>query len=122
MTTPEIEALFDQFESFPTSDQYEETLSCVDAAMSEPETFCSPSESPSSEASSLPVSSETTSSTDGAFNELQALIAASALISKLESICSSGVLPIEDEMSTRELIIRATKVFRFETQAERGAA
>lgn len=113
--SPEIEAVFDQFINFPTSNQYEETLSCVDAEMSAPETISSPSDSPSSEACLSSFSSTPP------FNELQALLAASALITRLEAICRSGVLPLADEISTRELIVTASNVFRFPTQAERGA-
>lgn len=114
--SPEIEAVFDQFLNFPTSNQYEETLACVDAIFSEPQTCSLPSDSFSSEASLLP------SSPIPASNELQMLLAASALITKLESICSSGVLPLAEEISARELIVTAARSFGFLTQAERGAA
>lgn len=114
--SPEIEALFDQFKAFPTSNQYEEILSCVTAAISEQETSSSPSDSHSLEAF-LSRSSPTP-----AFNELQALLAASALITKLEAICRSGVLPLAEEIATRELIVKAARAFQFDTQAERSEA
>jgi hypothetical protein len=103
----------DQFKNFPTSNQYEETLSCVSAEMSAPEILSCPSDSPSSEAS-LSCSSSITAS-----NELQTLLAASALITKLEAICSSGVLPLADEISARELIVTAARAYGFDTKAER---
>lgn len=116
MSTPEIESLFTEFHTFPTSNQYEDQLRCVDAEMSAPEISSSPLESPSSEASLLPSSSMPAS------NELQMLLAASALITRLEAICSAGILPLADEISARELIVTAAKAFQFNTQAERGAA
>jgi hypothetical protein len=54
--------------------------------------------------------------------ELQQLLAASALITKLERIASSGVLSLEDEIDARLLIVRAAQAFQFDTLAERPAA
>jgi hypothetical protein len=46
--SPEIEALLDQFFSYPTQDQYDRTLSRVSEAMSCPEITSPPSSSLSS--------------------------------------------------------------------------
>lgn len=54
-------------------------------------------------------------------SDLQQLLAASALIVKLEAICSSGVLSLGEEIAARELIVKAARAFQFDTQAERGA-
>lgn len=132
-TSPEIESLFTEFHTFPTSDQYEEQLSCVSAEMSQPISSFS-SDQPISEPSSSLRSSQT-QFTDSdvlgrycgeeepalARDDLQQLLAASALITRLEAICSAGILPLAEEISTRELIVKAAKAFKFNTQAERGA-
>lgn len=52
-------------------------------------------------------------------NELQKLIAASAMITTLERIASSNVLPFEDEMDIRRLIIRAGRAFNLDALCER---
>ena len=52
---------------------------------------------------------------------LQQLLAASALISALEHICSSGILAEEDEAEVRIIIARCCRAFEFPTIAERGA-
>lgn len=51
--------------------------------------------------------------------DLQQILAASALITKLERIASSGVLSLEDEIDARELIVKAARAFQFDTLAER---
>jgi hypothetical protein len=53
---------------------------------------------------------------------LQQILAAAALITKLERIASSGVLSLADEIDARLLIVRAAKAFQFDTQAERPSA
>ena len=114
MSTPEIDALFTEFHTFPTSDAYEQMLLDIEKAVTCEPTSSQQSESPLPEASLLP------SSSTPASNELQMLLAASALITKLESICSSGVLPLADEISARELIVTAARACGFLTQAERS--
>jgi hypothetical protein len=53
---------------------------------------------------------------------LQQLLAAGALITKLERIASSGVMSLEDEIDARLLIVRAAQAFQFDTLAERTVA
>ena len=50
---------------------------------------------------------------------LQQLLAASALIVRLERICSSGVLSESEEADTRVLICRAYREFALPSVAER---
>jgi hypothetical protein len=52
-------------------------------------------------------------------DNLQHRLAASALISTLERICSSGVLSPEDECDARLLIARSCRAFSIPTIAER---
>ncbi len=54
--------------------------------------------------------------------ELTRLLAVSALVTKLERICSSGVLSEDDEMHSRQIIVAAAKAFKFDTMAERPIA
>lgn len=51
--------------------------------------------------------------------DLTQLLAASALILKLENHASSGLLSFEDEIDTRVLIVRACKAFGLDQMAER---
>jgi len=50
---------------------------------------------------------------------LAEIVAASALITKLERIASSGVLSIEDEIDARMVIVKAARAFSFDSIAER---
>lgn len=52
---------------------------------------------------------------------LQQLLAASALIVRLERIATSGILPENDEADIRRLICRACRAFEIPTIAERPA-
>ena len=55
-------------------------------------------------------------------NALQELLAASAMMTRLERIVSSGVLSEEDEHDVRLLIIRAGQAFGLTSLAERPCA
>lgn len=50
---------------------------------------------------------------------LQQLLAASAMITALEKIASSGLLPIDQEIDLRLLIVRAGNTFLLDSIAER---
>jgi hypothetical protein len=50
---------------------------------------------------------------------LQELVAASAMITALERIASSGTLPVGEEIEIRLLIVRAGNAFMLDSIAER---
>ncbi|QPF86993.1 hypothetical protein IC762_12135 [Bradyrhizobium genosp. L] len=55
-------------------------------------------------------------------DNLQQILAASAMITTLERICSSGVLSERDESETRLMIYRACKAFSLPSVAERTSS
>ena len=55
-------------------------------------------------------------------DNLQQLLAASALIVTCERLASSGILPIEQEQDIRRLIVRCCNAFEIPTVAERPVA
>lgn len=54
--------------------------------------------------------------------DMEKLLAASALILKLERIASSGVLSEDDERDAREIICKAYRAFALPSVAERPAS
>ena len=50
---------------------------------------------------------------------LRQLLAVSAIIVSAEKIASQGLLPVEEEIQLRELIVRICNVFGMDTRAER---